>query len=320
MAHQLGEYKRRDVNLNRRSVREVLPEHFTSDYPDLVKFLEFYYDFINQENTNDNFEYDIKNLYSTRDISETDLANLNLIIKEVGDNLETGSLFKDARFTAKRFADFYLSKGSLNSIKEFFRAFFQEEVEVEYTKKDVFKIGESTSKIGFDSQKFIQNYGLYQTYALLIKSGIGTRTWSALYKKYVHPAGWFFQGQVVNEGQADLNLNLMPLSVEDSSVGPQIIGEGIMSLTAPFTNMTAQTLGATVDVDRNLISFIDSTGDSGVSAALIQRYTEDIIRIISPNAPTMDDSDTNAGPDMSAAETFLYTMDGVIHADSDQRS
>jgi len=322
MAHKLSDNNRRDLNLSRRKVREVLPEYFTSDYPDLVKFLEYYYDFLNQDDQPNSYEIDIKQLYRVRDIPETELDNLNRIINELSAGLENGDLFVDPRFTARRFSDFYQSKGSLNSIKEFFRAFFQEEIEVEYTKKDVFIVGDDLSKIGFDSLKYIQDYGLYQTFALLIKTGIGTNTWSALYKKYVHPAGWYFQGQVINEGIADLNLNLMPLSIPDSGVGPQLVGEGIATPIGPFVNMTAETLGITVDVDRNIISFIDSAGqgDSDTSGSLLQRYTEDIVRLVSPNAPTMDDSDTDNGPDMSANEFFLYTMDGVIHTDSDQRS
>jgi hypothetical protein len=37
---------RRDRNLTVSKVREVLPEHYTSEYPNLVKFLEYYYDFM----------------------------------------------------------------------------------------------------------------------------------------------------------------------------------------------------------------------------------------------------------------------------------
>lgn len=308
MAHKLSDYGRRDVNLIERKIKDVLPEYFRAEYPDLVTFITAYYDFINQEDVANNYDIDVKQLYQVRDIPETELANLNRIIKELSAGLENGDLFRDPRFTARRFADFFRSKGSENSIREFFRAFFQQEVEIEYPKKQMFIVGES--EIGFDSLKFIQNYELYQIYSILIKTGIGTQTWNTLYKKYVHPAGWYFQGQVVNEGEASLALNTMPLSLADSNIGPIIIDEAIGTLSAPFIQDIAFVNNETIisGIDNNYISRYQNS-----SAAELQKNFHDIGDLVSPNAPTFDDSATDGEGDMAA--TF-FTMDGARYTDS----
>jgi len=308
MAHKISDYNRREINLIQRRIKEVLPEYFTAEYPDLIKFLEAYYDFMNQDTTANNHDIDIHQLYRVRDIPETELSNLNQIIKELSAGLENGEAFTDARFTARRFADFYRSKGSRNSIEEFFRAFFQQEVEVEYPKKQMFIVGES--EIGFDSLKFIQDYALYQTFSILIKSGLGTRTWDKLYKKYVHPAGWYFQGQVVNEGVADFGIGNMPLSLKDSGIGPVLVGEAILTTTAPFIQDVAFVENDTIitGIDNNLISRYQS-----LTATQLQNNFNDITDLISPNAPTFDDSATEGEADMAGT---VYTMDGARYTDS----
>lgn len=309
MAHKLSDYGRRDVNLIERKIKDVLPEYFRAEYPDLVTFLTAYYDFINQEDAANNYDIDVKQLYQVRDIPETELANLNRIIKELSAGLENGDLFTDPRFTARRFADFFRSKGSENSIREFFRAFFQQEVEIEYPKRQMFIVGES--EIGFNSLKFIQNYELYQIYSILIKTGIGTQTWNTLYKKYVHPAGWYFQGQVVNEGEADLGLNSMPLSLADSNIGPILLSQASLDVTAPFTQAVALVENETQysDIDKNYISRYQT-----YTAQELQRNFYNINDLVSPNAPTFDDS-ANAGAEADMAGT-LYTMDGTRYTDS----
>lgn len=309
MAHKLDDNGRRDLTFFRRKIKEVLPEYFRAEYPDLITFLEGYYDFMLQENGPSAFDLDIEQLYRVRDIPETELANLNRLIKELGgNNLENGDLFEDPRFTARRFADFYRSKGTRNSIREFFRAFFQQEVEVEYGKKSMFFVGES--KIGFDSLKFIQNYELYQVFGLLIKTGLGTKDWDFLYKKFVHPAGFYFQGQVVNEGQANLNIGNMPISLVDSSIGPAIVGEAFGTLSVPFTQdvvLFDNPKGgkSLARIDGNLIS----TYQSFTANSLITNYNT-IEDLFTPNQPGFDDS----AADFTAT---TFTFDGSIYTRED---
>ena len=63
-------------------------------------------------------------------------------------------------------------------MEEFFRLFFQQKAEVEYGKESIFTIGDSASQIGVESLKFIQNNELFQTFGLLIKTGISVNNWN----------------------------------------------------------------------------------------------------------------------------------------------
>ena len=76
MTHKLEDVGRRQINFINRSVREVIPEHFTSDYPDLVKFLEYYYDFLDSDGQS-SFSTEIHQLFTLRDITETPTEYLN---------------------------------------------------------------------------------------------------------------------------------------------------------------------------------------------------------------------------------------------------
>ena len=226
MAHKLKDQYRRDVDFRNRSVKEVLPEFYQDDYPDLVKFLEYYYDWMDS-NTGSSFVHELKRLNAARDIGETEEASLEQLIEELTGDPIKANQFKDARFAVRRLADHFRNKGTRFSAEEFFRLFFEEDAEIKYGKEDVFKIGESTSGIGVESQKFIQNYGRYQLFSILIKSGLSTSKYESLYKKFVHPSGWYFEGEVSAIGEADLSLNPLTVSIPDS-VPVKLVGEAQM--------------------------------------------------------------------------------------------
>ena len=59
MANIQYHYNRRPRNFLRRSVRDVLPEHFTQDYPKLVTFLEKYYDYMDSDEAS-SFDHQLK--------------------------------------------------------------------------------------------------------------------------------------------------------------------------------------------------------------------------------------------------------------------
>ena len=61
--------------------------------------------------------------------------------------------FIDKRTATKFSNNLYRSKGTRFSIQQFFRMFFGIDVEIIYTKKDVFRIGTEGSEIGAESSK-----------------------------------------------------------------------------------------------------------------------------------------------------------------------
>lgn len=284
MAHKLKDLGRRNIDFRKRSIKEALPEYFTAEYPDLIQVLDYYYDFMDSDEQ-DSFDKEIHQLYTIRDIGETPTEYLNLLINETT-SLQGGGLFKDPRFTMRRFAESYRNKGSRFSLEEFFQAFYQQEATVEYPKKDIFIVAES--KIGYDSGKYIQNNAKYQIFSILVKVGLGTSQYETLYKKFVHPAGFYFEGEVITEGEANLNIDSQRASEAEVATGT-IEAEAIITPEI-FTSMTGlvDSDSRTYRYDLNLLV----SAFQNLTAAEIDAQYASIAQLVTPNSFTTDDSDT----------------------------
>ena len=193
-------HSRKPKNFQHRKVREALPEYFTSEYPKLVTFLEKYYQFLDSDGTS-SFGKELRQAYDLRDVHAT--TQLDNLISEIASGLPNGDAFTDARYAATRLAELQRNKGTRFATEEFFRLFFKEEVEVEFPKKDIFTVG--SSKIGTESLKFIQNGALYQVFSVLIKTALSAPTWEELYKKFMHPAGFFIGARITSDNEASLS-------------------------------------------------------------------------------------------------------------------
>ena len=77
---------RNNLSLRADYVRDILPEYFTADYPNLIQFLETYYDALDSDG---NFGNTIKDLYEIRDIGKTDLKYLDNLFGEIGLSLSS---------------------------------------------------------------------------------------------------------------------------------------------------------------------------------------------------------------------------------------
>jgi hypothetical protein len=302
MTHRIEDQNRRAINFATDKVRELLPEYFVQDYPSLVSFLEHYYTHLNNE-ADDSFKSDINSLIAIRDISQTSLDNLDNLITEIGNGLQVSSFFQEPRLMARLLASFYRSKGSLLSVEGFFRAFFNEEVTVEYPKDQIFIVGES--EIGYESQKFIQDDELYQIFSILIKVGLAVSEYESLYKRFVHPAGFYFAGQVQTEEQVILGL----------------VGSGEDPLEEEEQLILASTAAVTPQgLFSELTALLDSDGDDiriklnqtvavyqDLTTEQLDKFYETTAEILSPNSFVFDnDSDGSARPDTSIT---LETMD-----------
>jgi len=303
--------KRRLKNFNVRKVREALPEFYTTEFPTLVTFLEKYYDFLDSADGTHAFGDDTRRIFATKDIRETPEDRLDNLITEISGGLKSGDIFSDARYAATRLAELTKLKGSRFSMEEFFRLFFQQKAEVEYGKESIFFIGDSASQIGVESLKFIQNDELYQTFGLLIKTGISVNNWSELYKKYVHPAGFYFAGQVISDAEA-VNPVLAPLSIFDSSA-TTVVSEAVNPMQGLFTQLTTlvESDGGLVR-QSNLNELVSDYGNLSLDQLNTTYHT--LRQVITPNSFTFDDSsirdsDENATPDFSLN---LETMDNDL--------
>ena len=316
-------YNRRPRNFLHRKVREALPEFFTQDYPKLVTFLEKYYDFLDSDGAS-SFDYKLRKIYQARDTQETTLDLLKFVIEEIAGG-DTGGNFIDPSFYAQRIHELHRTKGSRFSIEEFFRAFFQQNVEVEYPKKDIFTLGHDSagplSRIGAESNKFIRNNALYQVFSILIKSPISQTTWIELYKKFVHPAGFYIAGSVVTDVEAIGSISA-PLAILDSA-GRIVEGVGTEVAIAPFTQLTGlidSADGTTfrVGLDQKINVY------QSLTVSQLQGFYRDVAEIITPNSFTFDDS--GLGKDFvgalgdspeAAAPDFSLTLETMDNAQFD---
>ena len=192
---------RREISqITGREVDKVIPEHFKTDYPKLVSFLEQYYHFEDSDGSPSRL---VNDLFYTRDINQVDESLLSYIEDELllGQSYFEG--FTDKRTAAKFSNNLYRAKGTKFSIEQFFRMFFEVDIDLEYTKEQVFKIGEAESEIGAESQKFITNAELFQQFALRITSELAFKKWQRPYKLFVQTAGMFIGSAVRLEGIVD---------------------------------------------------------------------------------------------------------------------
>lgn len=200
--------RRTNLKFHQAKVTQVLPDFFKSQYPELIKFLKGYYNFAADETES----LEIEKLFDLRNISSTDLKNLDLLIREISDGLDTESFAAnpnaDPRFMTKLLSQFYRAKGTQLSAEQFFEAFYGEEVEVIYPKRDIFILNDKPggSLIGPQSLKRIQDDRRYQIFSILLKTGMSFGDYEELYKKMVHPAGFYLAGETVTQGSADLEL------------------------------------------------------------------------------------------------------------------
>lgn len=193
MAHRgYDERNRRELSLYDRRVEQLLPDYFPLEYPKFVSFIKAYYEWLETEDSPAEL---IDHLFETKDISETDLTLLEFLEDELllGESYFQG--FADKRGAAKISNRLYRSKGSKLSIQQFFKSFFNEDPTVEYTKEKIFTLNDSI--IGPESFKYITDDKLYQTYAILIKVGLPFSSWKEVYKLFVHPAGFYVEGQIL---------------------------------------------------------------------------------------------------------------------------
>ena len=187
-------FDRIDINFRRGIVDEVLPEYFREDYPNLVSFLEGYYEFLDSDT---NFDGIIHELNTIKDVEDASLSRLDQMFDTLALGVSQGR-FKFPREAIRNFGNFFRVKGSLYSGEGFFRAFFDTEVEIKYPKEELFTVG--TLHIGTEYNKKIQDGKRFQIFSILIKSPLSFNAWEDLWRKYVHPTGFFLANEVSIEG------------------------------------------------------------------------------------------------------------------------
>jgi len=301
----LRDNNRRDLNLQRSEVTNVLPEHFIDEYPNIITLLEAYYEWMEETG---NPDQKVRDLYRSRDLTQVDTDLLQYIEDEILLGQAYFGGFINKREASKFSNILYRSKGTRYSIQQFFRAFFGTDPEVIYPKEQVFKVGplvdysldssnaageqiiSNASKIGAESQRFLTDDKLYQVLAILIKSDIPIDTWREVYKLFAHPAGMYLGGQVqiasVNATGVD---TLMPEIAKVVSTDVVTTGEALFDLTSqPSADLTGLIDSASTTYRIDLLPL-----DSDQTLSELDSSYPNILTALSPSLPTFDDNDSD---------------------------
>jgi len=238
---------RRVPNLRYKEVKTVLPLYFQEEYPNLISFLETYYEVEDIE----------KDLFKLRDLEETNLKYLDILFFEIV-NKTVNKHFLDPRLAGKVISFILKNKGNEYSAQLFFRLFFNEVPTIEYPKDKLFIVAESFLN---NSGYIIQDGAKYQFLSILIKSGVSFSKWETLYRRFIHPAGYYLSGEIFIETSSGLSITA-PIVILDSDVGNYILentadiissglGEIILSediyLNSPHKNINKYA-GVSIDV------------------------------------------------------------------------
>ena len=304
--------KRSHVSFHNSKVNEALPDFFDEEYPLFIKFLETYYDYMDGDAAG-SFSRLIRDLFHARDISSLtstpDEPNefLDLLFGEITDGLSSDSFYANPRLMARLIADFYRSKGTQISTEQFFKAFFNEEVEVTYPKKDIFILNDKIggSLIGPESLHYIQDDKRYQIFSVLLKTGLSFSDYEELYKKMVHPAGFYLAADVSLQSVSEIGLGaglpIDPLAAPEYPM--QLISQSNGTVSPEWTLLTMN------ETDSSDASFIIS------SMKILDQYREMSIEDLQTIHGTI--ADWAAPSSITMANENIFMSDTVYLSDAD---
>ena len=116
-------------------VNEQLPDFVRDEGPRLQRFIEAYYEFMEQ---NGGRIDGAKNILAYQDIDTTTNAFLQYFREEIYKNIPDDALV-DKKLLAKHIREMYNAKGSEKSYKFLFRILFDEDLEIRFPGEYVFK-------------------------------------------------------------------------------------------------------------------------------------------------------------------------------------
>jgi hypothetical protein len=132
------ESKRGFTLLQKYPVYENLPAYFEQEYPQFVKFLKKYYEFLGSHRPTEIIE----DKQFIRDFVEIEPELLEILSKELLLGRDYYNTFIDKRMAVQLSNLIYRSKGTHYSIEQFFRVFFGFDVDVRYGRDEVFLVGD----------------------------------------------------------------------------------------------------------------------------------------------------------------------------------
>jgi len=307
MSRTVTDKNRRNISLRKSNIREVLPEYYTNDYPNLVLFLEKYYQFL-ESDEDEAFDKTIQNMFNIRDVTAAPVTFLDYIIRELGANVVNVNTFINPRFAARLLQRFLVVKGSLYSIEGWFKSVYGVDPEVVYPKEKLMILNDPSRVLGPSNANVLQDGLANQVLSIKVKSSVPFNTWSDLWKKIGHPAGFFLSGETLIVGQATAFTNPMPdmPSLGIAAPIPQYEAEaGVSVSTTLFGDTTglidsdAQTFRIDFDKTINLMGTATVT--------VLNNDYNNILQAAQEDSRTFDDTDLTMSNAIETMDRDVYT-------------
>ena len=228
------------------ALRSVIPEHIRQNGSNLEVFLEAYFQWM--QSSNNQPGHIINTLLDNRDIDKASFEFVEYLQREFATSIPQ-QIQADPRKLYKQVNDIYRSKGSITSYQSLFNLLFNDEIELYYPRVDLLKPSDGKwdiaqnrylSNDGFISdKKYIQDSRYYQNFSYVIKTGQTIDYWRDAVKKFLHPAGFAFFGQVLIQSFANRRYGNPP-GFSDPQEGklPIIISSVYASNRSLATNLT----------------------------------------------------------------------------------
>ena len=175
----------------------------------------------------DSPSHTILNVLEQRDVDTIRTAFLEMLQKEIAASIPR-NLQSDKKVLYKNITQFYRERGSVESIKVFFRLLLNDEVEVSYpgdqmlipssgdwdpdaaSRVPVFDDEGNITEYVVGTGRYldrkgqlsndkirIQDSNFYQKFSYLIRTGSNLDLWGNAFNKLIHPAGFKFFGEIV---------------------------------------------------------------------------------------------------------------------------
>jgi hypothetical protein len=151
-------------------VSTSLPEHVTYNSPDLEVFLQKFLEFMETENKS---LFYLNTIEENRDIDLTGEEFLSRIQNEIGQPVPR-EFTAEPRLLYKHLTELYRSRGTKDSIKAFFRFFYDDEVEIYFPKDDLF--APSDGKWSDQTDDILLNHANYTPSYVFTITGSATDT------------------------------------------------------------------------------------------------------------------------------------------------
>jgi len=236
-------------------INRQVPEFVRDEYPTFIRFLEAYYEFLENKQTGKNNDLNVK----SKDLRY--LSDVDYSIGQFEDNffntfadLLPKDVQVDKAFLIKQLLPFYLAKGNEQSFKLLFRLLFDEEVEIVQPKSNILRASDGKWVV---ENAFRITQGVYSSYtANGNTSSTATESGNTIFK----------MAQVASSSEIGVYVNGV---LQTSGYNVRRESKKVVFNTAPSANSQVKILYN--DFDYALLENRKLTGTTSGATAIVER-------------------------------------------------